>query len=455
MPPVLRTDAVSVVGLGKLGLCLAACFAERGVRTVGVDINGDVVSAVNAGRSPIVEPDLDGAVARTSGRTLFAHTDAAPAIAETDITYILVNTPSDENGDFSNRQVEGALAALAEALVNSTKANHLFVISSTVMPGSIEGSFLPLLEKATKRKVNRGFMVAFCPDFVALGSVMKDFYHPDFVLIGESAPEAGEAVEKLHLSMCRNQPPVRRMPLVSAEMAKVCLNAYITMKISFANTVANYCEQIPGADTDLITAAIGLDKRISPYYLKGGLAFGGTCFPRDTRAFKAVAKRLGQQSHLMDATEAVNRQQDQILVDHVVAALPKGEGRVAVLGLAFKPDTPVIVESPGVKLISVLLARGIEVAAYDPLAVPACHEYFGNAPGLRFAESAAACLSGAEAAVLTVQNEEYRQAVYAATPGGTLVVIDCWRQLDGRSTPPGVEVRPWGHYRAGEKCPPR
>lgn len=421
---------MSLIGLGKLGLCLAACFAQRGIQVLGVDVISDVVNKINAGESPIIEPGLAEAINETAGKTLFATTDATRAITETDISYILVNTPSDSEGNFLNTQVEQALETLGMALAQSDKESHLFVISSTVMPGSITGSFIPLLEKTSGRKLHKGFDVAFCPDFVALGQVINDFYNPDFVLIGESSTEAGDVVERLHRTMCKNQPPIRRMTLSSAELAKVSLNAYITLKISFANTLANLAEQLPGVDVDKVTAAIGLDKRISPYYLKGGLAFGGTCFPRDTRAFRAVAARVGIPAELIDAAEIVNVRQDRHLLESTLKLRKKTDDRIAVLGLSFKPKTPVIVESPGVKLVKALLERGVAVAVYDPLAMDALREQLGSSAKIYFAQSAEDCLANADVAILTLVEDIYRDAIYALPKGKSIRILDCWRQLD-------------------------
>lgn len=424
----MREDKISLVGLGKLGLCLAACFAEAGIMVSGYDINPDVVEKVNAGVSPLSEPYLAEAIARTSGKTLVAGTDCSRAIDDTDITYILVNTPSDGKGDFSNAQIEAVLTVLAKALAHSEKECHLFVVSSTVMPGSIEGSFIPLVENLSGRKLHRGFEFAFCPDFVALGRVMDDFRNPDLLLIGESRTEVGRMVETLHLKMCRNSPPVKRMSLSGAELAKVALNAYITMKISFANTLANLAEKTPGADIDAITGAIGLDRRISPYYLKGGLSFGGTCFPRDTRAFRRVAERAGVPSFLMDAVELVNKYQDQHLLDATKSLLDGVSGRVAILGLAFKPGTPVIVESPGIKLAMALLDSGVTISLYDRLAGPALERLFAKNSFVRLATSASDCLDSVSVAVLALDEKEYCESLLSLTRP-ELRVLDCWRAL--------------------------
>ena len=236
---------------------------------------------------------------------------------KTDITYILTATPSVQDGSFSNDQIESALKELSLSFSKVNKSNHLFVISSTVMPGSIMTSFIPLIEKISKKKINKDFSVAYCPDTVALGEVINGFQNPDFVIVGESNPNAGLLVKEVHERITKNNPPIRRISIASAEIKKVN-NAYITMKISLVNNLANISEKVFGSDVDEITSTIGLDKRISPYYFKGGMSYGGTCFPRDTFAFNRLSKDLGISTKLFDAVDNINKHQDALLADMVV-----------------------------------------------------------------------------------------------------------------------------------------
>ncbi len=444
--------AVSVVGLGKLGLPLAACLAKRGLEVVGVDVQPGVVDAINRGVSPIVEPGLDEIIKEHGGKRLRATLQHRQAIEATDLTFVLVATPSEADDSFSNRYVEEALAALGAALRESRKEYHLFVISSTVMPGSTQDSFIPLIERCSGRKLNRGFGVCFDPDFVALGDVVNGFLRPDLVIIGESEKRAGDRVEAVHRRLCENQPHVARMSIVDGEVAKVSLNAYMTVKISFANTLANLCERIPGADVDAITRAIGADRRISPHYFRGGLSFGGTCFPRDTRAFKRLAARCDLQEHLVRAAEAVNKFQDEHLVERVLELRPPEEdSAVGVLGLAFKPRTPVIAESPGIKLVQELLRHNIPVVAYDPLAVAEARKVLGD--GVRYAASARECISQSALCVVTTCEPEFRDAFRGFEPGAGLTVLDCWRYLDKGSLDPRVKYAAWGATGSGQGLP--
>ena len=422
-------EKISLIGLGKLGLCLAACYAERGFDVLGVDIEQGVVNSVNKGKAPWFEPGLDNLLAKHGGKKLHATTNHQEAVTSTDVTLVLVPTPSNPDGSFSNRFVESALRSLAEALATSKKERHLFVISSTVMPGSIEGSFIPILEKHSGRTLNHGFSVCYDPDFVALGNVIKGFLRPDLGLIGESSLEAGARMEAIHRKLCENHPVLTRMSLISAEVAKVCLNVYITYKISIANSIANLCEAIPGTDVDAITSAIGADRRISPHYFQGGLSFGGTCFPRDTYAYKAIAARHNVQADLIQATTRVNEYQDQHLAELVLREVNRVDNKtVGILGLAFTPNTPVIVESPAIKLIRELLKRDLRVVAYDPLAVDTTRAVLGSA--VEYVSSAASCLEKSGVAVITLRSPEFKKAAEEFSPSGALTLVDCWRVVD-------------------------
>ncbi len=422
-------ERVSVVGLGKLGLCLASCLAEKGFNTLGVDIESRVVDAVNSGSAPFFKPGLGDLIAKHGGKRLRATTSHKEAIENTDITFILVATPSNPDGSFSNRFVESALRSLGEALSRSTKDEHLFAISSTVMPTSTDSAFIPIIEKSSGRKINRGFSVCYDPDFVALGNVIKGFLRPDLVVIGESNKTAGARIQAIHEKMCDSDPVISRMSIISAEIAKVSLNAYITTKISFANSVANICERIPGADVDAITRAVGADRRISPYYFRGGLSFGGTCFPRDTRAYVALAEKYNIEPDIIRAVDRVNTYQDEHLAEVVLREMQGIDDKtIGILGLAFTSNTPVVAESASLKLIKRLLLHDLRVVAYDPLAIDNARAVLGSS--VEYVDSAATCLKQAGLCVVASQDGKIKTAVENYQGDGPAAIVDCWRILD-------------------------
>ena len=418
---------LSVVGLGKLGVCPAVCFASKGYKVVGCDINQRTVDLINQGKAPVVEPRLQEFINK-SKNNLKATTDLKEVIKNSDVTFLIVPTPSKKDHSFSDEYLKTALKPLAVALKNK-KAYHLFVIVSTVSPGTIEKSLIPLIEKYSGKKLNKDFGVCYNPEFIALGDVINGVLKPDLVLIGESNEFAGDKLEAIYKMVCENKPYVARMSIISAEIAKISLNAYVTMKISFANTLGNICEKIPNAEIDNITKALGADKRISPYYLKGGLAYGGPCFPRDGKAFLAFAKGWGIEAKLAKATDEINQFQIKHLVDKILTHLLKTkEKSVSILGLTYKPDTPVIEESPAIKIIQLLLEKNIKITVYDPLAMENAKKIFGNK--IYYASSPKECFVKSAFCIIATQAKEFKKIDESYIIHNPTTIFDCWRIVD-------------------------
>jgi nucleotide sugar dehydrogenase len=340
-----------------------------------------------------------------------------------------VATPSKDDGNFSNTFVEQAYRSLAENLARDSKPYHLFVLGSTVTPRAVEDVLIPLIESCSKRRLNEGFGFCYVPEFVALGAVVKGFSQPDLVMIGESDERAGQLVEAIHRKICRNSPAIKHMSIRNAEIAKVALNVFLTVKISFANTIANLCERIPGADPDAIANAIGCDRRIAPYYLRGGLSYGGPCFPRDTRALTALSRDHGYFPILVDATDKVNALQDEHLLEKVARAHQDVPGLpVGILGLSFKPDTSAIFESASVRLARALVQRKIPVMVFDPLALPQVRDLLSDR--IQYAASAPDCVARSGVCVIANPDRTYKEAIERFEPPEPRIVVDCWRQLD-------------------------
>ena len=417
---------ISVVGLGKLGAPLAACFAWRGFPTIAVDLDPIKVQAISNNRAWEYEPGLQQLLHATNGR-LTATDDYKKAISESDVTFVVVPTPSDETGTLSLHNMIRALTEVGVAL-RTKRGFHLVVIVSTVMPGAIQRELAPVLEAQSGKKCGVEFGLCYSPEFIALGSVIQDLLQPDFILIGESDPRSGQILADLYRRFCENAPPVARMNFVNAELAKLAINSYLTTKISFANLLARLCERLPGGDVDAVTSAMGLDSRIGGKYLKGAIAFGGPCFPRDNLAFAALARSLGASGSLPEATEAFNQQQVFWLTE-VVKTLLLGNGRVGILGLAYKPNSGVVEESAGLRLAQALLSVGIPVTAYDPAAMSEA-EVLLHAE-ITFAASAAECVQQSDVVICTTPWEGFKELTLAdfVGDGQPRTLIDCWRLL--------------------------
>ncbi|HVO25720.1 MAG TPA: UDP-glucose/GDP-mannose dehydrogenase family protein [Candidatus Margulisiibacteriota bacterium] len=418
---------ISVVGLGKLGSPLAAVLAHKGHTVIGVDMNPRNVELINQGKAPVFEPGLDEYLHASRDR-LSATTDLSHAVRNSEVTFIIVPTPSHEEGAFSLRYVLAALEAIGAALRDKHDF-HLVVLTSTVMPGATGNEVLPALERHSGKRCGRDFGLCYNPEFIALGSVIHDMLHPDVVLIGESDVRSGDILVGIHHSICENTPPVARMNFVNAELTKLAVNTFVTTKISYANMLAQVCERLPGADVDVVTSALGLDSRIGRKYLKGALGYGGPCFPRDNQAFAHLARTVGVHAAVAEATDAQNRQQVQRLAEAVHARLP-ANGRVGVLGLSYKPNTDVVEESQGLELARHLHAHGVAVVVYDPAAADKARSIVGD--GIVFAASAVDCARQVDVIVITTAWDEFRalSAEHLNSANGRPTVIDCWRVLD-------------------------
>lgn len=430
----------SVIGLGKLGSPLAACLAARGLTVIGVDQDPRKVEAINQGQPPVHEPGLAEMLAQSEGR-LTATADIEAAVRDTQISFIVVSTPSDPTGGFSLRYVEPVCQAIGRALAEKKKSEyHLVCLTSTVMPGTTGGPVREMLEKASGKKMGADFGLCYSPEFIALGSVIRDFLNPDMLLIGESDARAGDLLQALYAQVCENKPSVARMAFVNAEVTKLAVNTYVTTKISYANMLARICEKLPGANVDVITSALGLDTRIGAKYLKGAVSYGGPCFPRDNLALVQLAQQLGVPPDLAQTVDRFNRLQGIWLADLVQHRVQHRKQRtVGILGLTYKAGTDVVEEAVGFLLTNELASRGVNVLAFDPaygkVSAPAV------IANVSFATTAIECISKSDLVVLATSWPEF-----SAIPGGQWVrpgdprtVIDCWRAVKFLHDTPGVD----------------
>ncbi len=367
---------VSVCGLGKLGGCMAATFAARGFPVVGLDVDPEKIDKVNAGVQPVDEPLLSETMAAAKGR-LRATNDPAETV-QTDASFFIPPSPSLPDGSFSNEYLLKAMQPVARAIREAGKKGHIFVCSSTTTPGALDGVLIPMLEKETGWKCGSEFHVCYNPEFIALGNVINGLLEPDFVLIGESDDAAGSALEELYRHYTRNKCRIARMSIISAELTKISVNSYITMKISFTNQLRMIAERFPKADINAILDAIGTDTRIGHKYLRPGLSFGGPCFPRDNRLLAYAAREVALEAPLAEASDRTNELTKQNLLDRVRAAVTPGD-TVLILGMSYKPDTYITEESAGLHLAQHLKRQGYHVLVHDyagtPSNSPALHEF--------------------------------------------------------------------------------
>lgn len=420
---------IAVIGLGKLGAPMAAVFASKGHFIKGADLNAEAVRLLHLGLPPVEEAGLESYLLQC-GHRITATTDTQAAAASCDIVFVIVPTPSQFDGRFSSAAILSACYPIGRAIADSSQYK-LVVITSTVSPGQMEGAIQPALEAVCERQCGDGWGLCYNPEFIALGTVIHDMEHPDFVLVGESDTKAGDILEEFYGTI--HNRPVERMNFPSAEIAKITVNLALTLKISLGNSVAEMCEGYRGADCDAVTGAVGSDERIGPKYLRGGLAFGGPCFPRDGRAWASAAKSVGAGVDLAAATDAVNRRQAVRLAKSVGNQVTVG-ATIGIVGLSYKPGTPVVEESPSLALIRELLKYKLDILVYDRQAMLEAKKALGDK--VRYAKDLYD-VSCCDVLVLAVPDPFYIHQLPAILSGADrpAVIIDPWRALKVESLP--------------------
>jgi UDPglucose 6-dehydrogenase len=433
---------ISIVGLGKLGASMAAAIASKGHTVIGVDVNRRAVDALNAGLAPVQETDLSQLIAQHRDRlrgTMSHH----EAIEDSELTFVIVPTPSDERGAFSLQYAAFAFREIGKALA-SKSGWHTVVLTSTVLPGAMRHGLVPILEQHSRKCAGVDFGVCYSPEFIALGSVIRDFLNPDFLLIGEFDRRSGDHLTKCYGEIMGPQTPVKRMSLENAELAKIAVNAFVTMKITFANMLAELCAAIPGGDVDVVTDAIGADVRIGRKYLTGALGFGGPCFPRDNVALGFLAKVLGARDELATTVDRLNR----TLADRILQSLRSRVARdttVAILGLAYKPSSHVIEQSQGIMMAKALLEYGARVLTYDPLAGEASNIELGGRALIM--DSPRDCIRDADVVLIATPDPAFKnlRAADFRSEGRSVLVVDFWRLLsDELQGADGIRYVPYG-----------
>ena len=418
---------ISFIGLGKLGLCSAACFAAKGHSVIGVDNNTALLAALHDRKCPITETGLDTLL--QSAWSHFSCTENyADAVAKSDITMIIVPTPSLADGSFSNAFVEHVLEQLAPALA-AKDGFHVVDVVSTVMPGSCEQVFVPLLERLTGKRCGVDFGFAYNPEFIALGSVIHNFLHPDLVLIGASDKRTAELLQAVYASTVESAPHYGIMNLTNAEITKLSLNCFVTMKISFANELTAICEKISGADVDVVTNAMGFDSRVGRKYLTGGLGFGGPCFPRDNKAFQASANIVGYEMQLSPQVVTVNNSVPERIFLRLQEQIAPGQS-VALFGVSYKQDTHITEEAQGIMLAKRLVQAGYSVRLHDPQALAEAQAELNDTVSYHISPyEAAKGVAGIALVVNWAQFAEYDWARLEQAAAPQAILVDGWRTL--------------------------
>lgn len=351
---------LSVFGMGYVGNVSAACFASDGHTVIGVDPNQTKVALINQAKSPIVEPGLAELMEEAvSAGLLSATPDAARAVMETDLSLVCVGTPSQQNGNLDLKYLEKVCEEIG-AVLKTKEKRHIVVIRSTMLPGTIRETVIPILEKASGKVAGVDFGVCNNPEFLREGSAVRDFREPPKTVIGESDKASGDALAALYAHL---DAPLIRTDIEVAEMVKYADNAWHAIKVTFGNEIGLICKKL-GIDSHKVMDIFCQDTKlnISPYYMRPGFAFGGSCLPKDLRAITYKARELDLPVHLLNSALPSNRWQVESGVDMV---LNKGKRKVGILGFSFKANTDDLRESPLVEVIERLLGKGMDLKLYD------------------------------------------------------------------------------------------
>src|SRR5687767_1046385 len=410
---------IAVIGTGYVGLVTGACFAEFGVEVICVDVDERKIADLNQGVMPIYEPGLEQLVAKNTqaGRLKFT-TDVGHAIQQSLVIFLAVGTPPKSDGSPNLTFVEAAAGSVADHL-----NDYKVVVTKSTVPIGTGERIREIINARKKTKTNFG--VVSNPEFLREGAAINDFMRPDRVVIGSRDEEAIAIMKDLYRPLYLIEAPFVITSLEAAELTKYAANAFLATKVSFINEIANLCDKI-GCDVHDVARAIGMDKRIGSKFLHPGPGFGGSCFPKDTRALASVARHYDCSSRIVDAVIEVNQRQRELMLTKIRKLVGKLKDRkIAVLGLAFKPETDDMREAPAVGIIHALLDDGAKIRAYDPVAMLEAKKLL---PEIEYADDEYAAVAGADALVFITEWNQFR-------------ALDLARVRDLMTTPKVADLR--------------
>jgi len=398
---------IAIIGTGYVGLVTGTCLAHAGHTVSCVDIDAAKVAKMQAGQIPIFEPGLSEIFQQVlATNTLTVTTELAAGIADAEVIFLALPTPSDTDGSADLSAVLSVADQLGPLLKNYT----VIVDKSTVPVGTGEQ-----VAERIKQKTTVAFDVVSNPEFLREGLAVQDFQHPDRIVIGTSSDKARKVMHRVYESFMTDPEKIVWMDIRSAEITKYAANTFLAMKVSFMNEIANLAEKV-GANVDSVRLGIGPDQRIGPRFLYAGIGFGGSCFPKDVQALLHTANEYNYDFKLLSSIIHVNALQKQRLVEKLLTYY---DGNIhgkhfAIWGLAFKPDTDDIRDAPALEIIDGLLEQGATVTAYDPQATPNAQNYFKDRSGIHFADTALAATQDADALLITTEWQEFRTPDFAA-----------------------------------------
>ena len=420
---------ISIVGLGFVGLSLASVLSSRGHNILGVDIDEEKCKKIRKGISPFFEPELEKLLKQGLKKKLKICTDFS-SIKNSDIIFVTVGTPQKSNGSINLSMVKNAIKAIGKILKDDKK-NPIIFMKSTVTPGTMQETVLPILEKESKKKVGKDFGLISNPEFLQESTAIKDTKFPHVVVLGGYETKYMKRAKKFFLKIHPGIPIVTTNHQ-TAEMIKYANNSFLATKISFINQLSNICQNIPGANIDDVAKTIGLDPRIGKLFLNAGPGYGGSCLPKDIKALINFADKVGINAKLLNAVEQTNKKQIQNIIELSEKTLGKLKGKhITILGTAFKPNTDDIRNSISIELIKKLLKKQAILTVYDPKAIKNTQNIFGEK--INYANSISDSLKNSHCAIIMVYWNQFESINNNSVHNmKRKLILDCRRVLSGK-----------------------
>lgn len=391
---------ISVVGLGFVGLSLAVVNAKYGFYTIGIDNNKNKLKNILAGNPEFFEPNLEYYLKDSISKKTISFSSDLREVLKSDITFVTVGTPSRNDGKIDLSNLRSVVTNLSKILRKKRK-NHLIVIKSTVVPTTTQNLILPLIQNNSKV----GIVVN--PEFLREGNAIRDLVKPHLIIIGYENSSDFDTLKNYYRLFYKNPPEILKTSPTTAEMIKYSNNAFLATKVSFINTIANICQNLPSVDVNKVAYAIGKDPRIGPQFLNAGPGFGGSCLPKDLSALIKFTDKFGKTNELLKTVKEVNQLQPSKILDILQNMnLLKSKNKISVLGVAFKKDTDDLREAVSIKIVNGLLKKGLKVSVHDPMAIDNFRKIFGKK--IDYHSNVNECLKNSDCCLILTEWDEYR-----------------------------------------------
>ena len=397
----MKNPVISIVGLGFVGLSLAVASAKKKIDTYGIEINEKKLRKLRSGKSDFFEPKLENYLKESLNRKKLFLTNDLKDVLKTDITFLTLGTPSKNDGQIDLSQLKKVSSELSRIL-KQKKSKHTIVVKSTVIPTTTSSVISPLFKKL------KNVVVIVNPEFLREGNALNDLFMPHLIVIGESKRNDSKILENYYKKFYKKLPEVLKTDLTSAEMIKYSNNAFLATKISFINTIANICQNLPSVDVKKIAYAIGKDPRIGPQFLNAGPGFGGSCLPKDLSALIKFSDKFEKTNELLKTVKQVNQLQPFKIIQILKKMnLLKSNYKISILGVAFKKNTDDLREAVSIKIVNRLLKKGLKVSVHDPMAIENFKKIFGRK--ITYHSKVNDCIKNSDCCLILTEWDEYRK----------------------------------------------